>query len=386
MVGLHRIDMRAPGAARLAVRRAMTLIEVLVVITILTLLAAILMPALNSARETARSSACQMNLKQIGVGLSSHATTHGTLCSGVFDWVRDGCVTEKGWVADLVAQGYALGKMLCPSNPAQISETFNDLVNFAVPAPTPGDCIDYRGSPSETAPDGSPITNPCRTIADMAPGSAGRVFVVQKLIYDKHFNTNYTPSWLLVRSAVVLNDSGQLKTDKAGCEASLLSIHSTQGPLPRAQADVAKSSSCFVPLMGCGSPSGSLNADIASLRDAPAVRPTTRGPVLKTTLVAPSPAAGTPRTGADGWWAIWNNQTLQDYREFGPVHRGGCNVLFADGGVRTVIDTNKDGLLNNGFPGGNGGFTSDIVELPPDEFFSCWDLKAKPPTPAIPNP
>lgn len=54
-------------------RRAFTLLELLVVISIVALLLAILLPVLSHARAAARSTACVSNLRQIAIGFTAYA-------------------------------------------------------------------------------------------------------------------------------------------------------------------------------------------------------------------------------------------------------------------------------------------------------------------------
>src|SRR5262245_39523460 len=106
-------------------RRAFTLIELLVVIAIIGVLVALLLPAVQAAREAARRMQCTNNLRQLGIAFHNYEGAHGGFPPGrvIAPWPGD---------PTLPAANYRWGVLASLTPYLEQTNVFNAL-NFSFP-------------------------------------------------------------------------------------------------------------------------------------------------------------------------------------------------------------------------------------------------------------
>lgn len=402
-------------------RYGWTIVELLVTIAIITILIVLFVPAITAVRESARKIQCQNNLRQIGIALHafSDIDREERFATGAADFLRDGCPGKIGWLSDLNRVGSLTPEgMLCPSNPARGSAFLNQMLttntNDAAVTADPQDvsagfCSAFDPSDSGYLP----------------PGNA-RVNLINEQMREG-FNTNFTPSWFLVRGQIHPKANQKLSgVSRVGLATGpLLERRFTRGGLRQGDLAILSGTdpvSNHIPLLGDGQSGNVVLSQTLTeglVAGSPLVELFTRGPSVYNPagpsmallqgssanlldMMAIQPERYPQPDDVVGHGGVGNNENsyqsisgdwtasigsgaaqklcLQDTRGWAPVHRGSCNLLMADGSVKSIRDTNGDGYLNPGFPVEPGdasydvlnstvGYTDGQVEMPSMQVF-----------------
>src|SRR5688500_17611825 len=146
-------------------RRGFTLIEILVVIAIIAILAAILFPVFARAREAARRSACLSNLKQVTLGLLMYAQ----------DWDE---VMAYHYVPDAGSDGF-VSPYAASANPCWINGTMPYVKNVGV-----FHCPSTRTYAAPYAPDATSNTNYWYNGQASGKGLAAMQFPAESVLFS----------------------------------------------------------------------------------------------------------------------------------------------------------------------------------------------------------
>ncbi len=185
-------------------RKAFTLVELLVVIAIIGILIALLLPAVQAAREAARRSQCTNNLSQMALAVQNYNMSHSVYPPGTID--EEGPIANESqgyhhnWISQMLPYieelntfrhiDFSVGvydesnatvrkapirTLVCPSSPASTSADEAALTSYA-------GCHGPTETPIDADNQGVFFLNSAVAYKDISDGSSHTIFISEKTI------------------------------------------------------------------------------------------------------------------------------------------------------------------------------------------------------------
>ena len=308
-------------------RLGFTLIELLVSMAILAMLTAMMLPAVQNARQSARAMQCRANLAQLGEAFHAYHLTHGSLPSGSVDRKSPAVAGPDrfvwGWAVQLLPylgeqnQWAGLNAKLGVLAPANAAILQRVPPEFSCPAATSAEPIGYAGvhhdrlAPIETDNNGVLFLNSQIRFEDLVDGLHQTLLLGEATevrwaegTYGslRNFGAVYGEPGPLAPAGVNPVEAEQ-KRQKVREEITAEAVASGAGPIDPVLEGMPD------PAMGMGAASG-MTVDY----DDPVEVDPNR----------PPPPPGPER--------LQNSRTIG----FWPAHRDGGHFLLTDGAVRVI--------------------------------------------------